>query len=649
LAKLKNSLIAVSLAVLSSAALAGAAEPNAQETTDFKEIYKLYTTSQFEPAMQRINAFEHNFPQSTQLPQVENLQGLVYLLGKQPAQAIPHFQRAIALGKQNKVFVPYVTYNLAKAYFEADQLNEAQKALTEISPESLDLDNQIKVHYLRARVFAKRNNPRDAAREALSASRLILGTSLQAQDARAPLSSLLDEILKQMNNLPAVEDLYHEFQDAPIADALLFYLGSRQISLGNREQGAARLQTLIASYPQSAYYAQASDLVRSAQDNAVVDSSAIGVLIPLKGKFASFGEKTRHAVELAFDIFNADKPDSKVTLVVEDSGEEADQTIKAIDRLVNKHHVLAIIGPLLSKGIDSITQHAQEIGVPLISLARFPGVQGDWIFPAGVSLKQQAQEIARYAIQTLEMKRFAIIHPQDKVGEETAQDFWRAVEALGGEVRGIESYGSAETDFRVQVDKLSGLHYSEARLAETQELAKIREKEKIKKRTRKTEKYFALPPVVDYDAVFIPDDPKISSQILPTFAYRDVDKMKFLGTSAWDSAELSARAQSSAEGAVFPEAFYANSEASSVKKFVERFQQTYGYEPSTMEAQAYDAGALLRSVLTQGTTNRGDLRDRLKNVKGFNGATGRISYTDGALVHELKILTVKNGKIVPVK
>jgi hypothetical protein len=44
--------------------------------------------------------------------------------------------------------------------------------------------------------------------------------------------------------------------------------------------------------------------------------------------------------------------------------------------------------------------------------------------------------------------------------------------------------------------------------------------------------------------------------------------------------------------------------------------------------------------------SRADLRDRLRDVKNFTGVTGRISYQDGHLSRDLKILTVKGDKIV---
>src|SRR5207302_1342997 len=147
-----------------------------------------------------------------------------------------------------------------------------------------------------------------------------------------------------------------------------------------------------------------------------------------------FGTKSLQGIELAFRIFNSAEPDSRITLVIEDTTDDPDQAIRALTKLVTKDHVIAVIGPLLSKGIDQITLRAQELGVPLISLSRHPGVQGDYVFQAGLTLRMQAREIARYAIETLGMKNFAIMSPKDKVGDETSRYFWDDIESLGGRI-----------------------------------------------------------------------------------------------------------------------------------------------------------------------------------------------------------------------
>src|SRR5690606_30944453 len=124
---------------------------------------------------------------------------------------------------------------------------------------------------------------------------------------------------------------------------------------------------------------------------------------------------------------------------------------------------------------------------------------------------------------------------------------------------GFETYSPKETDFRTVVDKLVGLYYQDARKREMEALVQLREQEGITRETHRTEKYFHLPPIVDFDAVFIPDVARVVANILPTFAYRDVENVQFLGVATWNSPDLLKRAQRYAENSAFVDIFHVNS------------------------------------------------------------------------------------------
>ena len=620
-----------------------------KDNGEYREIYRLYSQGDYEAALKRLGAFERIYPTSKILPSVENLHGMTYLLQKQPVLAVPHFKKAAELSRAQPSFSQYVFYNLATAQFEANQLDDAQDTLNEIHPEFLDRENRIKVHYLRARLDERRLLPLDAARECLTGSRLY--TSAEAQDNRAgnsSLASLLETVLSEINSPSDVESLYTTFEDSPIADLVLYRMGSLELKQGDRAKALTNFKLLVAKYPQSPKVTLANQFLTADQSVGPIDKTVVGVLLPLKGKFSRFASKTLQSMELAFGIFGDAVPPGKITLVMEDSGEDADQAVAALERLVNQHHVIAVIGPLLSKGIDQVTQRAQELGVPLISLARASSsaTSGNYVFQAGITLQMQAEQIARFAKQKLGITKFAEIYPRDKVGVETGNLFWDAVDGLGAEVVGAETYSPGETDFRQVVDKLSGLYYTEARQKELDELAKQRELNNIRKRTRKTEQYYSLKPIVDYQAVFIPEEPKSTGQILPTFAYRDVDHVKFLGTAAWNSPELVSRSQNYAEGVLFADAFFAGSDQPESRRFFDAYKTTFASDPSSMEAIAYDAAKIVNQAIEEGASSRTELKDKLQSVKNFTGATGKISYANGLFNRDLKILTIHEGKIL---
>ncbi|MEK6704693.1 MAG: penicillin-binding protein activator [Bdellovibrionota bacterium] len=392
-----------------------------------------------------------------------------------------------------------------------------------------------------------------------------------------------------------------------------------------------------------------------------VNKNIVGVLLPTKGKFAKFGNRVILGIQMALRVFNLSEPASQITLVIEDSGEEPEHAIAALNKLVLKYHALAVIGPLLSKGIEQVRERAQELGVPMISLAKYMGKpmgpkvsSSEYFIDAGLSLKTQIEELAKYAVHKLGLRKFAILTPGDKTGAEARSHFWNTIEAEGGVIVGVDSYSTTETDFRQSVDKLSGLYYLEARQRELDDLAKERETNKIRKRTRKTEQFFNLKPVVDYEAVFIADSAKTSGQILPTFAYRDVEGIKFLGTSLWNSPDLPSRAQNSAEQAIFVDFLTPDTASTSSNNFNVKFKDTFGQEPFFLEAIAYDASRILESAMTNGgfdeitIGSRKDLLEKLKTVRNFSGLNGQVSYHNGTFHRNLRVLTVQNGQIITV-
>ncbi len=615
-----------------------------QEAVDYREIQTLFGRGSYEALVPKCAGYERKYPRGAQLSHVFNFHGLAYLLTRKPLEGIVYFKKSIETAP-HPVFREYVMYNLAAAQFDAGLTDESAVTASQIRYENFDRDTRIKFHTLRGRLFLKQARSADAARETLAAARLI-----DVAVVRTAYGLQLDQSLQGISDLAQLEALYRENEESPLADLLLYRLGSMEIGQGNVGSGESRLKKLLSDFPDSPHSLEARQLLQASANQHVVDSLAIGVLLPLRGKFAKFGGKTLQAIQLAFRIFNQGEPESKVTLIVQDAGEDPESALKGLHELFFRHHVVAVLGPMLSKGIDQVTQRAQELGLPLLTLAQQEGTPGEYVFSGGITAKVQAEEIARFAYEKLGVQKFAMIYGKDKFGEEYSQAFWDAVVALGGQIAGSEFYRPGETDFRQVVDRLSGTFYQDARQRELEAMATLRETDKIIKRNRKTEAYFNLKPIVDFQAVFIPDDPKVVGQILPTFAYRDVEGVKFLGIGTWNSPELLARAQGHTEGVFFVNAFSTQSDRPAIQEFITRFRATFDQDPGQIEANAYDIASLLAQILdNSGPLSRQELRGRLSNVSGFPGITGNISFKNGSFARNLTIMTVKNNQFVAAK
>jgi len=357
---------------------------------------------------------------------------------------------------------------------------------------------------------------------------------------------------------------------------------------------------------------------------------AIGVILPLRGEYAAFGEEALKGVLLATGIFGKDET-PPVEVLVKDSGEDPSVTAKAVEDIASDERVIGIVGPLLSGTALEAARKAQRLRIPIITLSQREDLTklGDYVFRNSLTPSIQARGIARYAVDVLGFKRFAILYPENPYGIELANYFKEEVKKGGAaEVVAEGSYKEGQTDFGEEIRWL------------------FRVKETEKREGRRLIKSFE--PTLVVDALYIPDYYDIVTLIVSHLAYYNVKRVGLLGSNGWNSPGLVDEGGRFVEGAVFVDGFFPDSPRPEVGFFVNGFRSTFGVEPGILGAQAYDATRILIQLLKEGREDRGRIREGLAGLKGFKGATGTIAFEGGEAVKGLFILTVRGGRIVEI-
>jgi ABC-type branched-subunit amino acid transport system substrate-binding protein len=133
-----------------------------------------------------------------------------------------------------------------------------------------------------------------------------------------------------------------------------------------------------------------------------------------------------------------------------------------------------------------------------------------------------------------------------------------------------------------------------------------------------------MPPIVDFDVLFLPDTFRALGQIAPALVYADVRNVQLLGPATWRNAQLLNRAGHYLEKALFVDSFATERQSRVTRDFVEKFEKTKGRLPSSFAAQGFDVGSALKQAYSGGRTpqNRDDLRSRLANLGSFDGVMG---------------------------
>ncbi|MCM2282437.1 MAG: penicillin-binding protein activator [Bdellovibrionaceae bacterium] len=416
----------------------------------------------------------------------------------------------------------------------------------------------------------------------------------------------------------------------------------------NYSKSRRYLGEIIAQSPDSDLGERAQMVASQIDARQKVDPRTIGVVLPLSGKQAVIGYRALRGIQHGLGIYG--KNPTSFRLAVIDSEGNADVARRAIERLVLEDNVIAIVGGLLSKTATAEATKANEFGVPILTMSQKAGVTqiGEYVFRNAMTSQMQVQQLVEIAMSQ-GLRRFAMVFPNDSYGVEFSNLFWDEVRARGGSIQGAQPYDPAETDFRGHVQRLVGTFYLDDRSDYEARLKEWKEKNPTRSaRQGGPTPEEILQPIVDFDAVFIPDSAKAVGQIAPMLAYNDVTKVQLLGTNIWNNKALLERADKFVEGAIFVDSFLSTDRSFQASDFFNSFKQVFDEEPSIFEVQGYDSALLFRQIIGSGETSRLGVAQRLAQMKDFPGALGHLSASVEREIRRPVVgLTVSSGKIVP--
>ena len=305
-------------------------------------------------------------------------------------------------------------------------------------------------------------------------------------------------------------------------------------------------------------------------------------------------------------------------MVIRDSKGNPSEAEKAVEDLVTKEKVIAIIGPLLSITADRAAKKAQQLKVPLITLSQkeFLSGEDDFVFQNSITPSDQIQTLVAFAINELTLRTFTVFYPNSPYGLHFKNLFTQEVSRQGGKVSGVVAYQEGQTDFNQEIKFF------------------------FKKDDR-------LNLNLSVNGLFIPDTYDRVALILSQIASHNIKGLTFLGTNAWNGPSLLSIAGKSAEGAIFVDAFSKKDPSPLVARFVKEYQKAYQREPETLEALSYDGARLLREILlSKQISSPLQLKEELRQAQDFQGVTGLKGFgEDGKAIRSLSILKINKGQI----
>lgn len=421
-----------------------------------------------------------------------------------------------------------------------------------------------------------------------------------------------------------------------------------------RDQIRNQIRKLSGEAPDKGIFGAVDSTPLSLESTRVirVGSGTVGVLLPLTGKFSAVGKRALDSIALSSALFDPSSG-SKLKLFFADTKSNEVAAELALVQLVEEHNISVVIGPLTSKEAFAVAKRAQELEVINLSLAPREGITdvGPFVFQNALTPKVQVESLVEFCIQEKGYRRFGILASHDPFGTDMAYRFWDAVEKNGAAVVSFESYAPEDTDFQVPIQKLVGLHQSEKyRKTELTKIADF-QKELKKKNPKQRERRIRLQPIVDFDALFMPDGAKVVSQIVPNLAYFDVRDLPLLGTAEWGTGQLFRRVGKPVIGSFFPVALHPDTRRPAQFAFISQYREALGALPDLLSSQAFEAVAVVVAALAKADSGSArDIASTLSEMQNFESPLGDLSFDEKRVaIRRLPIFTIDPaGSLVEV-
>ncbi|MFW5735357.1 MAG: ABC transporter substrate-binding protein, partial [Oceanidesulfovibrio sp.] len=188
------------------------------------------------------------------------------------------------------------------------------------------------------------------------------------------------------------------------------------------------------------------------------DTLRIGAVASASGPASFLGQPEKLTAIMIAKKLNAQggvngKP---VELIFYDDETDVNKCVLAVQKLVRKDKVDAIIGPTTSGNTLAVTRIASQAGVPMLSMASSEKIVNPldpWIFKVTPSDNHAVSRILDHA-ESRGYKRLAIITVSDGFGQSGRDFLQKLIPEAGMEIVADEVYGPKDTDMTAQLTSI---------------------------------------------------------------------------------------------------------------------------------------------------------------------------------------------------
>ena len=346
------------------------------------------------------------------------------------------------------------------------------------------------------------------------------------------------------------------------------------------------------------------------------NEAKIALLTATSGGAAAYGESIKNGAELAVEQINKDSNSVKINLIVEDTKGDKNEAINAMNKVIHKDNVVAVMGPMLSGEMFAagpIANKSKVVAFGTSTTAEGITDIGEYIFRNAVPESMAVTTAINEAHKKFGFKTAAIMYSNNNDQmvsvDKTAE---AALKKLGVQIVDTETFADKDTDFSAQLTKIQQ----------------------------------AKPDIIIVASLY-------QEGILIMKKMREMGMtQKVIGSNGFNTPIFIKGAGDAANGAIVGTPWFPNKDDQKVRDFKAAYKAKYGKDPDQFAAQAYDGVYIMEDALKKAgsTTDRAKFKDAKASLKDFVGVTGKFAFDKNRNPDmEVQVLEVNNGQYGEMK
>jgi branched-chain amino acid transport system substrate-binding protein len=339
----------------------------------------------------------------------------------------------------------------------------------------------------------------------------------------------------------------------------------------------------------------------------------VGVVLPLTGDLASYGEQMKQGMEIALKTLNKNNS-TKYELIYVDSKADPTTAISGLQKILNIDKVKYIIGDVSSPVTLAMVPIVEKNKVFLLS----PGASSPKLenispffarnYPSSVI---ESYESAVFLSNQKKINKTALIYVNSEYGIGLKDVFTQTYSEAGGEIVYQEGYDVGRTDFRNIILKLNQSNP---------------------------------------EAIYLGGNQKEMGSFIKQLR-ESGSKVLVISNISFLQEECLNIAGKSAEGVIVPVAYYNPLDTlyKGAHSFAKVYKKEFNKDVTIPVAVGYDALMLIADAIGISGNDPEKVASHIRNLKNYDGALGSLTFKDGDVRMPIEFQILVDGKAQKLK